>query len=830
MGWPMVGVWRDLRFGVRSLVRKPGFTAAAVVSLVLGIGTNTAIFTILDAVFLRPLPVEDPDQLVAVYQMLRNDTGEYEGQMSISWPTYLDYRERISTLSELTIYQWGFMNLSGGSEPQRATGMFVTANYFDVLGVRPALGRFLLAEEEVRGATEAVVLSHGCWSRLFGADPDVLGKEVTIKGYPFTIVGVGPRGFRGTEIGVSVDFWVSVMRFEQLSPYAGYFEVRGAALFRTIGRRNPGVSVARVDAEVLGLAQRLAQAYPGELTGLGAKALPLVGEVFRAEDRDRYRDYGGTLGIAALLILLIACISVANLLLVRGIERAREIAIRQAMGAHRPRILRQLLTENFLLFLVGGVLSMVVAHGSLNLLWKFRPPEFVNDALDLRLDATVWGFALLVAVVVGVIFGLVPALRASKPDLVTSLKDADSQMVSTTLRLRFMAHSLLAAAQVALALAAVIGAGLLLRSLQNAQQIDLGFRTDNLALISVTPGEQGYDEAQTRAFYRRISEKLEAIPGVRSVALSENRLLRGAVLRHQVYAEGEDVGPEGDGREFWRTNVASPGFFPTVGIPLVGGRDFTDFEPSEGPLVAIINQRLAALTWGDEDPIGKRFHFDYPTEPLIEVVGVVGDAKYKNVHEDPPLPFIYLPLAQHLPSAMTLHVRCEGDPAALIPTLREEVRALDPGMPLAGVATISHLVDNALWLERVSATLLSIFGVLALVLAVVGVYGVLAYSVGQRQHEFGIRMAMGARQADLYRKVFGEAAVVVLFGLAVGILLAFFGLGPVIAGQLHDIGAAELLVTYVVLTLLLAFAAFLGCLVPARRAAHTDPMSTLRSE
>ncbi|MCP4655569.1 MAG: ABC transporter permease [bacterium] len=807
---------------------KPVYAVAAVLSLVLGIGTNTAIFTVLDAVFLRPLPVGHPHELVEIYQELKNDATEYEGNYPISWPNYLDYRERSRTLSELAVYHWGRMNLSGGSEPQRATGMFVTPNYFDVLEVKPALGRFLLEVEGLPGTAAAAVLSHGCWSRLFGADPDILDKEVTINGHRFTIVGVGPRGFKGTEISVSVDFWVPIVTFERLSPFAAYFESRSGSIFRAIGRRNPGVSLAQVSAEMMGLAQQLAQDHPDDLPELGATALPLLDGVIRIDDRGRYEDYMGILVFAVVLILLIACISVVNLLLVRGMERAREISIRQALGANRGRIIRQLVTENCLLFLLSGALSMVVARWSMNLLWKFRPPHFGEHALDLKLDATVWGVALLIAVVVGLVFGLLPALRSSKPDLVTSLKDADPQVVSTTLRLRFMAHSLLAAVQVALALAAVIGAGLLLLSLMNAHQIELGFRTDHLALISVAPGEQGYDEAQTRAFYRRMVERVESISGVHSVALSENRLLRGAVVRRQVYTEGENVGPAGDGRPFHRVNVVGSGFFSTVGIPLIHGRYFTDFELPDGPLVAIINQSMAEL-WPDENPVGKRFHFDYPTEPLVEVVGVVGDAKYRYVHEEPHY-FIYFPLAQSLPSAMTLHVRTEGDPAAMLPTLSGVVQDLDPNMPLADVEIMSHFVDNALWLERVSANLLSVFGILAAVLAVVGIYGVMAYSVGQRQREFGIRMAMGAQRADLYRKVLGEAAIVVLVGLAVGICLAFFVLEPVIASQLYEVAAADLLLTYVALTLLLALAALLGCLAPARRAAHTDPMSILRSE
>ncbi|MCP4662239.1 MAG: hypothetical protein GY856_43100, partial [bacterium] len=317
---------------------KPGFTAAAVLSLVLGIGTNTAIFTVLDAVFFRPLPVGDPHGVVVVHRMLKNAVGEYEGDYPISWPNYLDYRERTRTLSELAVYQWGRMNLSGGSEPQRATGMFVTPNYFDVLGVQPALGRFLL-EEGPPGAAEAeaeaAVLSHGCWLRLFGSDPDILDQEVTINGHRFTIVGVGPRGFKGTEISVSVDFWVPVMMFERLSPYGAYFEHRGASIFRALGRRKPGVSLAQVRAEMMGLAQQLAQAHPNALPGVGVKVQPLATGVIRTDDLGRYRGYMGTLLIAVGLILLIACISVVNLLLVRGMERAREISIRQAMGANR---------------------------------------------------------------------------------------------------------------------------------------------------------------------------------------------------------------------------------------------------------------------------------------------------------------------------------------------------------------------------------------------------------------------------------------------------------------------------------------------------------------
>ena len=317
-------------------MRRPGFTAAAVISLVLGIGTNTAIFTVLDAVFLRPLPVADSHELVAVSQALRNEAGEYEGDFSISWPNYLHYREHNRTLSGLAAYHWGRMNFSGGSEPQRATGMFVTPNYFDVLGVRPALGRFMQEEDWILGASTAAILSHGCCRRLFGGDPDILDQEVLINGHRFTLVGVGPPGFKGTEINVSVDFWVAIGMFERLSPYAYYFENRGVALFRTIGRRSPESSLAQVSEEMLGLAQQLSQEYPNELKGLGAQAQPLVDGVIRAQDRGRYRNYMRTLVVAVALILLIACISVVNLLLVRGMERAREVSVRQAMGADRP--------------------------------------------------------------------------------------------------------------------------------------------------------------------------------------------------------------------------------------------------------------------------------------------------------------------------------------------------------------------------------------------------------------------------------------------------------------------------------------------------------------
>ncbi|MCP3964505.1 MAG: ABC transporter permease [bacterium] len=828
----MQSLIRDLGFGVRILARRPGFAAAAVVSLVLGIGLNTAIFTLLDAIFLRPLPVEDLDSLVSIYATRKNDAGEYAGYYSLSHPNYLDLLERNRSFSGIALHVWHKMNLTGGSEPVRGTGAFTTANYFDVLGLKPATGRFFWPREDEEGAEAVAVLSHGCWSRWFGADPNIVGSRIEINGESFGVVGVAPRGFKGTEVGIDIDFWMPTSAFERISPYGQWFRERGGSVFRGVGRLRQGVSLEQAGEEMMRLSKQLEEAFPVDNERLGARLKPLLEGTLLPTERPRHLGYGRILLVAVALILFMACLNVASLLLVRGMERGREISIRQSLGASRGRMVTQLVSENLFLFLLGGALSLPMARWSLDLLWRFRPPQFAADALELKLDFWIFAFTLGTALVSGLIFGLLPAFKVSKPDLVAHLKEssASRQAPAGSLRRWLRPRRLLVVAQVALALIALIGAGLYLRSLDNAHRIDLGFEADSLLALSIAPGEQGFEPERARAFYRRALERVEQIPGVRSAALSENRLLRGAILQLSVYLSGEEKPFEGAGRAYFRSNAVFPGFFETVGIPLIEGRDFDDTILADGPLMAIVNETMAEAAWPGQDPIGKQFHISFPDQPAVEVIGIARDAKYRHIHEAPQC-FIYLPEIQRHASAMTLHVRAEGDPKALLATVRQEVHALAPELPIADVGTMSYFVDEALWIERVSATLLSVFGALALALATLGVYGVLAESVNQRRREMGVRMAIGAGRGDVLRVVVGEGLRMVGAGLALGLVATFaiMKLSASVASQLHEVSVTDpgIYAGAVVLLLAVALVAFL---VPVVRAIRTDPVRALRAE
>lgn len=838
----MENLWRDLRYGLRSLIRKPGFLLAAVLLLMLGIGVNTAIFTLLDAIFLRPVPLVDDQDLAIVYATVRNDAGEYEGSYSHSYPNYRDVKERSATFADLALYQWHPVNLTGGSEPRRVVAMFASGNYFNLLRLTPSAGRFFTPEEdEQRGEHPVAVLSYGSWQRLFGGDPGVVGREVLINGRAFTIVGVGPRGFKGTDLTVAAELWVPLTMYPEIAPYKDYFDVRGVALFHMLGRLAPGATLAQADAEMKQIAAQLEEQYPTDNQRQGYVVRPFRSGTINPESlRLRVMSYRQVLIGAALLVLFATCLNVAVLLLVRGRARGREIAMRLALGARRSQLVRQLLVEGLILFLAGGLASLLVARFSLDLLWRFRPSEFAPDALALELDAMVLGFALALALLTGLVFGLMPAIRAANPELVASLRSGAERealgssrgRLARALR-RLFRHGLrfrhlLVAGQVALALAALIGAGLFQRNLQAAHQLDLGFDYPHIAVLTFAPGEQGYDEPRTRALYRRVRERLAAIPGVRAVGLSENRLLRGAVFQSAVTVVGDENPSAYGGRQVHRVNTVAPGFFDAVGIRITAGEDFDDNLLADGPQVAIVNRTMADTLWPGEDPIGKRFYLGVPgnTGPEIEVVGVAENAKYRHVHEGEQF-FIYRPLAQSFARAMTVHVRTEGDPAALLPVLRRELQAIDPNLPLADVNTMQHFVDRDLWADRMSVALLSVFGLIALAVAMIGIYGVVSYAVTQRRHELGIRFALGAHRRNVIGTVMREAVMVAAGGLLAGLLLSVVVAKKVYAVHLDGVSPTDPR-TYALFSVVLVAAVLLGSLIPARRAARCDPQILLR--
>ncbi len=832
----MKQLWRDIRFGVRIFRRKPGFAAAALLSLILGIGLNTAVFTLLDAVFVHPLPVEDPDSLVTVYLSRRNDAGEFVARRPHSYPNYRDLRDESRSYSGLASHFWWPMNFTGGSEPVRTAGGLVTANFFEVLGLKPAHGRFFLPEEdETPGTHPVVVLSHSCWSRLFGADRDVLGRTVKVNGKDATVVGVGPRGFRGIDIRSALDFWMPMMMFPEVTPFPEYFEARAGMMFQVFGRLRDGVSRVQAETEARRFYENLETEFAAEFVGferIGAVIRPLTEGVFQDPDpknfRDRHLRYGFILAIPAGLILLIACLTVANLLLVRGIERAREIAVRQSLGAGRWRLFRQLLTENLVLFVTGAALALPAGWLTLHFLWRLRPPGF-GDGVEIEFRFAVFVFAFAVALGSGLLFGLLPAVRASRPDLVGHLKESTVAVHSAWGR-RLDLRRFLVAGQVAITLLALIGALLCLRSLRNAYDIDLGFDAESLLAVSFAPGEQGYDRERSEAFYRQVLERARSIPGVRSATLSENRLLRGAMMRRQIFLSGNDQATVSGERDFHRVNAVAPGFFSTSGIALQQGNDFDESITEETPRVAIINRTMAEALWPGESAIGKTFHFDYPDQPAVEVFAVAEDAKYREVREQEQF-FVYLPMAQAFPSQATLHVRTKADPAFLLEVVRRAVHELDPALPLADAQPMSWFVDRNLWKEQALARLLTIFGLLALALATLGVYGVLAQGVAQHRRELGIRMAVGARRADLLRWVMSDGALIIAIGIVAGLVLAVIAAAavPTISAELVDVNAIDPL-AYAGAAAVLALVALVGCLIPARRAAGVDPVTSLRDD
>jgi len=828
----MTVLWSELRFGLRALRRRPGFAAAAILSLVLGIGTNTGVFSLLYSLYLKPLPVDDLDRLVGVYQSWRTESGDFVGEESIAYDNYLDYRAQARTLEDLALHLQSPMSLTSGGTAEQIVGIFTTANYFDLLGLETSRGRFFTPEEEsLPEGQPVVVLSHGAWSRLFARDPDVVGRKVQLNGLDHTIVGVGPEGFRGTELWVNADLWLPAPRFRILHPYRDMFEFRDASIFRAVGRLAPGATPEQVEAELTAMSAEISETYFTPPDFMAAVVRPFRQTLLPNRERDRFIGLGWTLIAGVAVILLIACLNVATLILVRGLERDREIALRQAVGAGRSTVVRQLVVETLVLFLVGAALSLPVAWLTLRLLWQYRPPQFAENAVDLTLHPVALLFTLGVALVAGVVFGLVPALRVSRVDLVRSLKEGPSPApAGSWLGVRFHPRSLLVILQVALALVALVGAGLLYRSVVNLRSIDLGFDPDRLALMRISPGEQGMDEARGRDLYRRVLERLEALPGIESAALSENRLLRGAIAKLVVFVEGEShaaLSPLGD---LHRTNSVSPGFFRTAGIPLVQGEDFDDSLRPDGPPVAIINQYMAESLWPGENAVGKRFRFNHPVppEPLVEVVGIAANARYRDLHEGPQF-FLYRPLSQRYSETVTIHLRTVGDPGQMLPVLRREVRRVEPSLVVSEVQTMDYYLGAAMWIERLSMVTFGAFGTLALALAVIGVYGVVSYAVRRMRRELGIRRALGARSSVVMGRVLWEALTVVGVGVVLGWILAYFGLRPFIEDFLVEVDGGDPAV-YATQTLVLLALAVAGTLLPAWRSLRIEPMSVLRDE
>jgi predicted permease len=821
----MPDLMQDLRYGVRLLFRDRIFTAVAVLSLALGIGANTTIFSVFNAIFLHTLPVEEPGRLVRVYTSDSKNTGRFLDYMQMSYPNFADFRDTNQVFSGLVAQTLTQMNLSWGAEPEMILASVVTGNYFEVLGVKAAIGRtFDPREDMVEGKYPVVILSDHLWKRRFGADRNLVGKEIILNRQNYTVIGVSPQGFRGTFAIGGPDLFVPLGMHEQiLSDFAlQQFHHRRTLILDVFGRLKPDVSLERARAEMQTIARQLELSFPKDNEARNVLLIPLPDTLINPNVRGQALLAGEMMMGVVGLVLLVACANVANLLLARAATRSREISIRLSVGAHRARLVRQLLTESVVLSVLAGLLGLLLASWGRDLLWLMRPPQLDADAIRITLDGRVLAFTGVITLLTALLFGLVPAFRASKVDLAWALKDrtGEPQRANRMLPLR----NVLVAFQVALSLVALVGAGLFLRSLQEAQNIDPGFERENLVMMSMDLAGQKYEEERGREFYDQATRKLLEISKVKGVGIASAGPFGGDIMR-TVFAEGQDTNDRRNGRLTALLRV-SPGYFDAMRLPLVRGRGFNERDGPDAPMVAVVNETMAKRLWPGEEAIGKRFKC-YGEKWTIEVIGIARDAKYITLGEEP-MSFMYFPLLQHYSPAVTLHVRTEDHASAMIGNLRSQVQALDKSMPIVRVTTIGQVMDDLLWAPRMGAALLAVFGFLALLLAAIGMYGVMSYSVTQRTREIGIRMALGAGSRDVLRLILGQALLILLIGGLAG-MTAAFALSRLLSSLLFGIGLGDPL-SSAGTTLILVLVALLACYTPSRRATRVDPAITLQYE
>jgi len=812
---------KDLRYGSRALARTPGFTLVAVLALALGVGANISIFSLVNALFLKPLPVKDASSLV--WLTLR--PAESSRVQAFSWPDYVDYRERAGVFEGLIAYDPIPMALSVNGEPERIEGQLVTGDYFSVLGVAPSLGRvFTQAEDRAAGAAPVAVISSALWKRRFGSDPSTPGRVVILNGQAFSVIGVAPEWFTGTELGRPAEIWVPFAMQAQAAPsMTAMMTQRGASWLNVIGRLKPGVTLRQARAACDVIARQIAEENPAQRRGTGAAVSPLSGGVHPS-------NTGEALPIAALLlavtatVLMISCFNVANMLLARGAARRREIGVRLALGATRGRLVRQFLAESTLLALLGSAAGLLMAAWVPDVLAAVA--DLPSDIpLAVSPDARVLAFALGIALLAGLLAGLAPSLSATRRDVAPSLKDEG--FAGGGLR-RSRLQGLLVIGQVALSLVLLVSAGLFLRSLGKAARIDPGFDTSTTLTVSFDLRTQGYSKERARVFCRDLIERVSALPGVRSATLASLVPMSGRMIGMEAFAPPAGGG-EAVAQGVVSTNIVRPGYFRTLGIPLLRGRDFTAQDLDGAGGVIIVNETLARRFFSDAEPIGQRLSFDGPNGPWQEIVGIARDSRYDELTEDP-RSFVYLPQMQNedLMPELALIASAGGDPSRLLPAVQREVRAMDPALPVFDTGTLAAMLrqrnDKQQWISH----LLTLFGSLALALAAMGLYGVMAYSVSLRTHEIGVRMALGATARDVTRLFVREGVRLSLVGIAAGGALAL-ALTQALSSMLFGVTPTDFL-TFAGVAALLAAVAVAASWLPARRAARIDPMLALRHE
>ncbi|HEX7173830.1 MAG TPA: ABC transporter permease [Pyrinomonadaceae bacterium] len=818
-------LWQDLRFGIRILLKKPGFTAVAVLTLALGIGANTAIFSVVNRVLLRPLPFTQPEQLVRVTADIQKTNSTDVG---LSGLELFDYRDRAGMFEQISGVYPINANITEIDQPERVEALLVDVNYFSLLGVEAQLGRTFQQEDYQPGIAEVAVISDGLWRRRYGAGTDVIGKKFRLDEDLYVIAGVAPASFRhpGRTLQTDVEVWVPAgwVGPPFNNPPRGAYFLAGA-----IGRLKPGVTLPAAQARLAELAGELRREYPNDYPEGGGWTPRLVGlqDDLVGNVRPALLLLLGAVG----LVLLIACANVANLLLLRASARQREIAIRRALGAGRIRLIRQLMTESVLLAVAGGALGLLIAVWGVETLVKFSPAN-ISRLGEIGVDASVLVFTLAVSLVTGVVFGLVPAIQASRPNLQESLKDAARGATAGAARNRM--RSVLVISEFALALMLLISAALLIRSFWMLQSVNPGFRAENVLTARLwlpAPNDRKtgpYFTHQSRVqMYKEALQRLAALPGVERVGGVSSLPLDGGRPTAPFTVEGRP--PESANVNTVGFHYASPGYFDAMGIPLLKGRGFAEQEDEKAPGVVLISRTMAERFFPGEEPLGKRVRLGGHNSkaPWLTVVGIVGDVKSERLDAENQ-PQMYTSLLQNSNLFMAFVIRTANNPAALSEAVRSEIRAVDPDLPVHGVRTMEEVMSATVAQQRFAMTLLGVFAVIALLLAAVGIYGVMSYAVAERTHEIGIRMALGAQAGDIVRMVVRQGMILAVVGVVAGAAAALL-LTRVMSSMLYGVSASDP-VTFAAISLALAAVAFLACYLPARRAAKVDPMVALRYE
>jgi putative ABC transport system permease protein len=815
-GLPLIEtILKDLRYGMRRLLRSPGFTAIALLSLALGIGANTAIFSLVNTVVLRPLPVERPEQIVSLGNLAGNRLFP-----TFSYPNYKDFRDRNDLFAGLVGYRFAPLNMSHDGVNERLWAYVVTGNYFEVLGVKAARGRLLTTEDDLQpGAHPVTVISYQCWQQRFGADPNVVGKSIVANGRSYSVVGVAAQGFFGTEIIAAPELWFPMAMQAEIEVGNNWLDKRGAENIFVIGRLKPNVTVAQAQAALTSIALELEREYPDVNEGKRVSLSPpgmLSGTM-----RGAILGFAGLLMVIVAFVLLLACTNLANLLLARAADRRKEIAVRLSLGASRMRIVWQLMTESMLLAIGSGLLGLLLAYWLVNLAVALKPPVDVPLLIDLHIDYRVLLFTCLVSLATGLLFGLLPALQATKVDLLSALKDETS---GAALRRSWLKSSLIVL-QVALSLVLLVSGALMLRALQRAQSLNLGFNPQNAVELSFDLRLQGYDKGRGLEFQKQLLERVRSLPGVQAAGIVDLAPVDLHFSRSPVFIEGQ-ISERAANAPRAMMSRASSGYFQAMSTRLLRGRDFDERDDEQAPPVAIVNEAFARRFWPGQDPLGKRFAQGSADGPMVQVVGVVEDGKYATLNEEAQ-PFVCRPMSQAFVGTNTVIVRTGSDPQKMLAIVRKEVQQLDPQMPLSGKLLVERLAMPLLP-ARIAASVLGSFGILALVLAAIGIYGVMSYTVSRRTHEIGIRVALGAQASDVLRLVIGQGMTLAMLGVVIGLSLALL-MTRLMRSLLFGVSASDPL-TYAGVAALLSAVALLACYIPARRATKIDPLVALRTE